>query len=211
MGSRTSRGRPVHPDILTPGEWRVLEGIRHGLSNPQIARRQSISVDAVKFHVSNILSKLGFTSRKELRVWDGIEASSRLDKSMDSGRHVIGSIGQIARTVSDLEASTRWYGEVLGLRHLFTAGNMAFFDCGGIRLMLSEGKVEPESILYFNVDEIHGALEKLSLRGAYVLSAPHRIHTHDDGSEEWMAFVEDNDGRPIALINRVRERQGNDP
>lgn len=211
MSSRTSRGRPVHPDILTPGEWRVLEGIRHGLSNPQIAKRQSISVDAVKFHVSNILSKLGFTSRKELRVWDGIEASSRLGKGMGPGRDVIGSIGQIARTVSDLEASIRWYGEVLGLRHLFTAGNMAFFDCEGIRLMLSEGKVEPESILYFNVDEIHGALEKLSLRGAHVLSAPHRIHTHDDGSEEWMAFVEDNDGRPIALINRLCERQGSNP
>ncbi|HKJ61593.1 MAG TPA: LuxR C-terminal-related transcriptional regulator [Hyphomicrobiales bacterium] len=215
MAIKRSRGRPAHPDILTPGEWRVAEGVRHGLSNPEIAARQSISVDAVKFHVSNILGKLGMASRDDLRLWDGIAASSPLRNDgadTESGAQgEIGEIGQIARTVSDVQEATRWYREVLGLCHLFSAGQMAFFDCAGTRLMLSQGEAGPESILYFRVDDIHGALDRLRTRGGTVRSAPHLIHTHEDGSEEWMAFVEDNDGRPLALMATVSSHSKGDP
>lgn len=209
MTDKKSRGRPVHPDTLTPGEWRVAEGVRHGLTNPEIAARGSISVNAVKFHVSNILSKLDLASREQLRAWNGVAASSSLETDASaSGERPLGTIGQIARSVSDLEASIRWYGEVLGLHHQFTVGNMAFFDCGGTRLMLSEGKVNPESILYFRVADIHGTQENLASKGAKILSAPHRIHTHQDGSEEWIAFIEDNDGRPLGLITKISDRKG---
>jgi len=51
------RGRPPHADLLTPAEWRVVEAVRHGLSNPEIAARRGISLDAVKFHVANVLQK----------------------------------------------------------------------------------------------------------------------------------------------------------
>ena len=61
------RGRPPHDDLLTPGEWRVVEAVRHGLSNREIASRRGISLDAVKFHVANALEKLGLASRGELR------------------------------------------------------------------------------------------------------------------------------------------------
>jgi DNA-binding CsgD family transcriptional regulator len=63
------RGRPPHPDILTPREWEVLAFLREGLSNPEIAGRLGISRDGVKFHVSEILGKLGLSSREEAAAW----------------------------------------------------------------------------------------------------------------------------------------------
>lgn len=200
MTRRNSRGRPAHPDILTPGEWRVAEGVRHGLTNPQIAERQGISPDAVKFHVSNILGKLGLESRGELMRWNGIAASSAMKGSNNMEATGISSIGQVARTVSDIERARAWYRDVLGLEPLFDAGNMAFFACNGTRLMLTEGEAGPESILYFRVEDLHGECKRLEENGAKLVSAPHRIHTHEDGTEEWMAFIEDDDGRPLGLM-----------
>ena len=52
------RGRPPHPDVLTPRQWQVLALLREGLSNEQIALCLGISIDGVKFHLSEILSKL---------------------------------------------------------------------------------------------------------------------------------------------------------
>jgi DNA-binding CsgD family transcriptional regulator len=65
------RGRPPYPDVLTPRQWQVLALLREGLSNEQIALRLGISVDGVKFHVSEILGKLGVGSRNEAAQWDG--------------------------------------------------------------------------------------------------------------------------------------------
>lgn len=204
MNSKRERGRPAHPDILTPAEWRVAEGVRHGLTNPQIAARQSISTDAVKFHVSNILSKLGLRDRGELQLWRGVaEDSAMKGRNAMPANQSISHIGQIARTVSDIAAARDWYRDVLQLEHLFDAGTLAFFACGQTRLMLSEGEAGPESILYFSVDDIHAEWTALETRGAKLVSAPHRIHTHEDGSEEWMGFVEDNDGRPIGLMSHI--------
>lgn len=67
MPRLTSRGRPPFADILTPAEWKVAEGVRHGLTNRSIADRTGVSIDAVKFHVSNVLAKLGMTTRAELQ------------------------------------------------------------------------------------------------------------------------------------------------
>lgn len=63
------RGRPPHPDVLTPRQWQVLRLLRDGLSNEQIALRLGISLDGVKFHVSEILGKLAVTSRNEAAQW----------------------------------------------------------------------------------------------------------------------------------------------
>ncbi|MGN6453418.1 MAG: response regulator transcription factor [Steroidobacteraceae bacterium] len=69
MTGRNRRGRPPHADVLTPTEWRVVHAVQHGLSNRAIAARRGISTDAVKFHVSNALSKLGLADRRALRRW----------------------------------------------------------------------------------------------------------------------------------------------
>ena len=63
------RGRPRHPDVLTPRQWEVLRLVREGLSNEEIGRRLGISTDGAKLHVSEILSKLGVTTRAEAASW----------------------------------------------------------------------------------------------------------------------------------------------
>lgn len=206
MGNRRSRGRPPHGDILTPAEWRVVDAVRHGRTNPEIAAGQGVSIDAVKYHVANALLKLGLASRAEVRRWDGVRNDSQLAKQERiMGQTIeIGTIGQIARTVADIDAARTWYGEVLGLRHLYSFGNLAFFDCGGVRLFLSQGDVDAaESILYFEVDDVRTASDNLAERGITFTHAPHMIHRHDDGVEEWMAFFEDNEGRPLGIMSRV--------
>ena len=69
-----ARGRPPHPDILTPRQWEVLELVREGRSNGEIARELGISPDGAKFHVSEIITKLGVTSRQEAARWEGAPA-----------------------------------------------------------------------------------------------------------------------------------------
>jgi DNA-binding CsgD family transcriptional regulator len=64
-----TRGRPRHPDVLTPREWEALTLVREGLTNPQIAERMGITLDAAKYHVSEILSKLQLRSREEAATW----------------------------------------------------------------------------------------------------------------------------------------------
>ena len=200
---RKPRGRPADPDLLTPAEWRVVEAARHGLSNPQIAGRLGVTRDAVKYHVGNALGKLGLRTRAELRRWPGVARVSALRGKADGMFEGLGPVGQIARTVSDIAAARVWYEEVLGLTHLYSFGDLAFFDCGGVRLFLSPGPVEGQSILYFRVADIHAAVRDLEGRGVEVITAPHMIHRHEDGAEEWMAFFKDNDGRPLGLMSAV--------
>lgn len=198
------RGRPPHPDVLTPAEWAVAEFVRHGLGNRAIAARLGVSVDAVKFHVGNALGKLGLADRRALRRWDGVRRGSAMEgiTGMTSERG-LGAIAQIARTVSDIAASEAWYRDVLGLPHLFTFDTMAFFDCGGVRLYLQQGEAGPESILYFRVADILAEHARLTSEGVTFRDAPHLVHRHQDGSEEWLSFFEDLEGRPLALSARV--------
>lgn len=196
------RGRPPHNDQLTPAEWLVVDWVRHGLTNRQIAERRGIGLDAVKFHVGNAFAKLGLADRRQLRRWDGVRRDSALERGMtDMAENIaLGAIGQVSRTVADLAASTTFYGEALGLAHLYTFGELAFFDCGGTRLYLHQTEVTPESCLYFQVPDIHAATRKFEAKGVNFLGAPHLIHRHDDGTEEWMAFFTDPEGRTLALM-----------
>lgn len=201
------RGRPPYLDVLTPSEWKVVEAVRHGLTNPAIAGKMGISTDAVKYHVANALSKLGFTNRVELRVWNGVaQASALAERAVDmSTDFALGALGQVSRTVSEIGAARRWYENVLGLHHLYSFGNLAFFDCGGVRLFLSEGDGgEANSILYFRVADVRVMHAQLQERGVAFINAPHMIHRHDDGTEEWMAFFKDNEGRPLAIMSTAK-------
>lgn len=200
-----ARGRPPHDDQLTPAEWAVVEWVRHGLTNRQIAERRGIGVDAVKFHVGNVLAKLGLADRRQLRRWDGVRRDSALRRGGTdmTDSIALGPIGQLSRTVADLAASTAFYGEALGLAHLYTFGELAFFDCGGTRLYLHQTDVAPESVIYFQVPDIHAAHRDLEAKGVTFVGAPHLIHRHQDGTEEWMAFFSDPEGRTLALMAQV--------
>lgn len=204
---RAGRGRPPHDDVLTPAEWKTVHAVQHGMSSRTIARRRGVSIDAVKFHVANALGKLGLASRRSLRGWFAVPRHSALNRketAMDD-QLTLGPIGQLSRSVKDIEQAQAWYGGVLGLPHLYTFGNLAFFDCGGTRLFLSEtDKPGPESVIYLRVDDIESAHKALQARGVEFVSPPHMIHRHVDGTEEWMAFFNDPEGRPLALMAQAR-------
>jgi len=205
MGSRR-RGRPPHDDVLTPAEWRIAHAVQHGMTEREIAERRGISRDGVKFHLDNVREKLGLRDRKALRGWFRPPKDSALARQeRDTVKELeLGPIGQISRTVSDVQRAEHWYREVLGLRHLYTFGKLAFFDCGGTRLLLQEAAPSGmESILYFRVDDIALAHRTLQDKGVEFINAPHLIHRHADGAEEWMAFFKDPEGRPLAVMSRV--------
>ena len=185
----------------------MLHFIRHGLSNRQIARRFGISLDAVKFHVSNIVAKLGLERRAALRRWRGAPKTSALSqrKEVMTTPLDLGPLGQISRSVKSIEQSEAWYSEVLGLKHLYTFGKLSFFDCGGTRLFLEQADAPlPESVLYLRVGDINRAYDELCARGVEFDSAPHLIHRHADGLEEWMAFFKDLEGRLLAIMCQIR-------
>jgi catechol 2,3-dioxygenase-like lactoylglutathione lyase family enzyme/DNA-binding CsgD family transcriptional regulator len=202
-----ARGRPPHGDVLTPAEWSVVEFVRHGLTNRAIAELQGVSMDAVKFHVANALAKLGMASRAELKRWDGVRVDSALKgKERTMTELTMGPIAQISRSVSDIEAATAWYRDVLGLPFLFAFNQMAFFDCGGTRLYLHQhhDEITPESVIYFKVADIHAAHDALTARGVTFTNAPHMIGRQPDGTEEWMAFFNDPDGRLLAIAAQAK-------
>lgn len=118
----------------------------------------------------------------------------------------LSSIGQISRSVSNCEQSRNFFELVLELPHLYTFGTLSFFNCNGTRLMLSQKEqANPdESILYFTVADIVASFEQLQKKGVEFIAAPHKIHQHEDGTQEWMAFFKDPDGRPLALMSHTR-------
>jgi DNA-binding CsgD family transcriptional regulator/predicted enzyme related to lactoylglutathione lyase len=205
--ARRGRGRPPHPDVLTPAEWQVLDWLRHGVGRAEIARRRGTTVDAVKYHLANISGKLGVRGAA-LRHWPGVPAAHRrrITTMPSTSTAQLDAIGQVSLFIRDVVRATRFYGQTLGLPHLFTFGDLAFFDAGGTRLYLhrkDETEWRPGSILYFTVDDIHATQVSLTARSVQFTGAPHRIHTHDDGTEEWMTFFDDGEGNTLALMSRV--------
>jgi methylmalonyl-CoA/ethylmalonyl-CoA epimerase len=119
----------------------------------------------------------------------------------------LGSIGQISMRATDLPRAVAFYRDVLGVRHLFDAGpDLSFFDCGGVRLMLSRPEKDfdhPGSVLYFRVDDIQAAHRILSGRGVEFIDSPHLIARLPD-HELWMTFLHDSEGNTLALMSEVR-------
>src|SRR3954452_15314190 len=102
----------------------------------------------------------------------------------------LGRIGQIAVTVGDLERPVVFYRDTLGMRLLFQVPNMAFFDCGGVRLMLGLPEKPGQifsSVIYYKVDDMDKAGEILSSRGVEFEAKPHLIAKMPD-HDLWMAF-----------------------
>ena len=164
----------------------MLDEVRHGFRRAEIARRRGTSVDAVKYHLANISGKLGVRGA-QLRHWPGIPITSpscpQEDRPHDHlDRLRLGTIGQVSLSIRDVARSERFYGETLGLPHVFTFGDLAFFDAAGVRLYLhrkDEADWRPSSTLYFLVEEIHAAQEALTSKGVHFTGAPHVIFTDE--------------------------------
>jgi methylmalonyl-CoA/ethylmalonyl-CoA epimerase len=119
----------------------------------------------------------------------------------DSGG--LSRIHQISMRVHDVDRAVRFYRDTLGLPFLFAAPpRLAFFDCGGVRLMLSlpePGFDHPGSVLYFAVDDIRGTHAALKSRGVAFGTDPHKIATLAD-REVWLADFQDTEGNTLALM-----------
>jgi len=126
----------------------------------------------------------------------------------------INRVGQIAVPVRDLDRAVTFYRDVLGLQLLFRAPpGLAFFDCGGVRLMLTlpEGRGQDDTaagpVIYYLVDDIRAAWASVTARGAKPAAAgapePSLIAKLPD-HDLWMAFVEDGEGNLIGLMCEVR-------
>ena len=123
----------------------------------------------------------------------------------DGASFGLSSIGQIAITITNLERAVAFYRDTLGLKLLFQVPGLAFFDCAGIRLMLSGAEKPGEqysSILYFRVPDILAAARTLESRGAPFDQQPHLVARMPD-HDLWMAFFRDPDRNLLALMSEV--------
>lgn len=117
-------------------------------------------------------------------------------------------IGQIAVTCQDVARAKAFYQDVLGLRHLFDAGpTLTFFDCGGVRLLLSndQGQIKERlsSMLYYLVDDIDGVYRELAAKGVAFGGEPHLIARMPD-HELWLAEFRDSEGNVLGLMEERR-------
>jgi methylmalonyl-CoA/ethylmalonyl-CoA epimerase len=116
------------------------------------------------------------------------------------------SIGQIAITVRQLPRAVAFYRDTLGIPFLFETGQMAFFDCGGLRLMLScSEQVESNysSVVYYKTSDIYTATQELTKKGV-AFEAPPRMIAKMPDHELWMAFFRDPEGNLLGLMSELR-------
>lgn len=117
--------------------------------------------------------------------------------------HLAG-VGQVAVNVRDVERAVAFYRDTLGMQLLFRIPNAAFFDCGGLRLMLGLAEKpefdHPASILYYRVADVRGTHEALAARGVAFEGAPHVVASMPD-HDLWMAFFRDSEANVLALMS----------
>jgi predicted enzyme related to lactoylglutathione lyase len=119
----------------------------------------------------------------------------------------LGPIGQISMNAKDVDRATAFYRDTLKLPFLFRFGDLSFFNCNGIRLMV--GKAEkpefdhPGSVVYFNVPDIQAEHAELRKQGVSFEGEPHLIARMPD-HELWMAFFKDSEGNTLALMSEIR-------
>lgn len=118
----------------------------------------------------------------------------------------LSQIGQIAINVKDLARATAFYRDTLGMKLLFEFPGLAFFDAGGVRLMLSRAEDprfdHPASILYYKVGDIGGTHRALEAAGVETVEVPHLIAQMPD-HDLWIGSYLDSEGNTFALMSEV--------
>lgn len=117
----------------------------------------------------------------------------------------LSKIGQIMIVANDLREMTAFYRDKLGMKLLFEVPNMTFFDCDGIRLMLtlpSDNLDKAASVIYFDVPDINEAYDILSTRGVSFERKP-EVEARLEKSDLWLAFFRDPEGNFMALMSEV--------
>jgi len=118
----------------------------------------------------------------------------------------LSTIGQIAVNVKDVERATAFYRDILGLKFLFAPPNLAFFDAGGVRLMLTKGEQSeldhPASILYYKVGDIVGTHRALVAKGVKSEEEPRLVAPMPD-HDLWISSYRDSENNYFALMCEV--------
>jgi methylmalonyl-CoA/ethylmalonyl-CoA epimerase len=116
----------------------------------------------------------------------------------------LSQIGQIALAVADTDRAEAFYEKVIGLRKLYRFGDLSFFDCAGVRLLLDKAAdpITPSGCLYFRCADIALTVAELAKRGVAFTSQPHLIAKMDD-HDLWMAFFKDPDGHTLAVMQEA--------
>lgn len=129
-------------------------------------------------------------------------------RMMESGTDNFGlsQIGQVAVSVGDLEQATAFYRDKLGMKYLFAANGMAFFDCDGIRLMLASlnaaAPAPASHVVYFKVKDIQEGYKVLSGRGVRFTEQP-ELAARTEKFELWLACFKDSENNNLCLMSEV--------
>jgi methylmalonyl-CoA/ethylmalonyl-CoA epimerase len=119
----------------------------------------------------------------------------------------VARIGQISVNAKDLDRAIAFYRDRLGLKHLFTVPKMAFFDCGGVRLMLGIAEKpefdHPSSILYLETRDIESVHATMAGESVVFEGDPHFVANLGD-RDLWLAFFHDSEGNLLALMEEKR-------
>ena|SRR5215467_2972476 len=119
----------------------------------------------------------------------------------------ISRLGQISVNVHNQDRAVAFYRDTLGIPLLFSTGHLSFFNCGGVRLMLSPPEKpefdHPGSVLYFVVPDIEGAYRQLAAKDVKFEGKPHLIAKLPD-HDLWMTFFRDSEGNLLALMSEVK-------
>jgi methylmalonyl-CoA/ethylmalonyl-CoA epimerase len=118
----------------------------------------------------------------------------------------LNQIGQIALPVDDVDVAEQFYAETLGLRKLYRFGDLLFFDCAGVRLLVEKSSAKPfipvSSVLYFRAADIMLYYQQLKSRGVVFVDQPHLIAPMED-HDLWMAFFKDPAGNLLAIMQEA--------
>ncbi len=127
---------------------------------------------------------------------------------MPAERLGLSQIGQIHISVKDVDCAAAFYKDMLGMKFLFKAPGMAFFDAGGVRLFLSKPE-KPEfdhtSTIYYRVPDIAAAHAELQKRGVKFTDKPHIVH-QDSRHELWLAGFKDTEDNFVCLMSEVPKK-----
>ena len=119
----------------------------------------------------------------------------------------IKGVGQIAINCHDVERATEFYRDKLGLRMLYEFPGLAFFDCGGVRLMLTKPETaeldHPSSIIYYRVADIQQATRAIADKGVAIENEP-RIIARMPDHDLWLSNVRDTEGNIIAFMAEMK-------
>ncbi|MEB2280512.1 VOC family protein [Lysinibacillus xylanilyticus] len=119
----------------------------------------------------------------------------------------IQSVGQIGIPVKELDRAIHFYKEKLGLSLLFNTDSMAFFDCNGLRLLLTlpekDEFIFSSSIIYFQVENLTMTYEDLVNKNVTFINEPHVVAKMEQ-TETWMVFFKDTEDNTHAFMSEVQ-------